>query len=297
MSKEAYYFSHDANARNDPKILAMRSEYGIKGYGMYWVIIEMLREQENFKLPLKKYIWSAIAMQTDANAMQNNAKDYAKKFVESCINDFDLFEADEDFFWSNSLIKRMDQKNKISEKRRAAAKARWDKPSNINDSGDSGENEEMQNDANAMQNNANAMQVDAIKGKEIKIKEKENINTTQKDVVQKFSISDMENAKYLFGLMQQNNPGAKQPDFDKWADTFRLMRERDERTDEQIKYLISWSQQDEFWHTNILSPATLRKQWDKLVLKAKKDHQATQQLQTVNGPVDLGRLEAILEDE
>lgn len=293
MSKEAYYFSHDANARNDPKILAMRSDYGIEGYGMYWVIIEMLREQEGFKLPLKKYIWSAIAMQVDANALQIDAREYAKKFVESCINDFDLFEADGEFFWSNSLIKRMDQKNKISEKRRAAAKARWEKPSNSNGSSDSNEEEEMQNDANAMQMDANAMQVDAIKGKEKKRNKNNNINNN----VQKFSISDMENAKYLFELMQQNNPGAKQPDFDKWADTFRLMRERDERTDEQIKYLISWSQQDEFWHMNILSPDKLRKQWDKLVLKAKADHQAAKQLQTANGPIDMGRLEAMLEDE
>ena len=32
--KDAYFFSHDCNARNDPKILALRSVYGAEGYGV-----------------------------------------------------------------------------------------------------------------------------------------------------------------------------------------------------------------------------------------------------------------------
>lgn len=31
--KDAYFFAHDCNARNDPKILALRSVYGAEGYG------------------------------------------------------------------------------------------------------------------------------------------------------------------------------------------------------------------------------------------------------------------------
>ncbi len=31
--KETYYFLHDYNARNDPKIPAMISKYGAEGYG------------------------------------------------------------------------------------------------------------------------------------------------------------------------------------------------------------------------------------------------------------------------
>lgn len=161
MSKEAYYFSHDANARHDPKILAMRSECGIQGYGVYWVIIEMLRESEDFKLPMKKLTFNAIAMQV---LCKDYAKDDAKSFVENCIKEYELFETDGEFFWSKSLLKRMDKKNDVSEKRRAAAKKRWDKANS----------EDV--DANAMQNDANAMQTDAIKGKEIK--RNKNNNTT-----------------------------------------------------------------------------------------------------------------------
>ncbi|PGC57598.1 hypothetical protein [Bacillus wiedmannii] len=102
-------------------------------------------------------------------------------------------------------------------------------------------------------------------------------NTTKKKPsCQKFSTSDLENAKLLFELMLLNNPSAKEPNLEKWANDFRLMREKDNRTDEQIKYLINWTQKDDFWSTNILSPAKLRKQFDALVVKIKKEKAKTQ---------------------
>lgn len=102
-------------------------------------------------------------------------------------------------------------------------------------------------------------------------------NTTKKKTsCQKFSTSDLENAKLLFELMLLNNPSAKEPNLEKWANDFRLMREKDNRTDEQIKYLINWTQKDDFWSTNILSPAKLRKQFDALVVKIKKEKAKTQ---------------------
>ena len=155
MSKEAYYFSHDSNARHDPKILGLRAEYGISGYGIYWVVVEMLREANDYKLPTKAYIWNAIAMQVQCNDF---AKENAKSFVEYCINECDLFETDGEYFWSNSLLKRMDKKNDLSKKRSEAAKARWKKSDNSAVSEESDNTKESNSNANAMQNDANAMQ-------------------------------------------------------------------------------------------------------------------------------------------
>ena len=42
--KTSFYFDHDYNARNDQKILELRSEYGWAGYGIYFAIIEVLCE-------------------------------------------------------------------------------------------------------------------------------------------------------------------------------------------------------------------------------------------------------------
>ena len=47
MAKDTYYFSHDYNARNDEKILELRSEFGAEGYGVFWMIVETMAENEN----------------------------------------------------------------------------------------------------------------------------------------------------------------------------------------------------------------------------------------------------------
>jgi hypothetical protein len=95
-------------------------------------------------------------------------------------------------------------------------------------------------------------------------------NEKKKDNSPKFEICDEESAKLLFKLMQKNNDSAKEPKFDKWADEIRLIRERDNKTTDQINALIEFSQNDDFWKSNVLSPAKLRKNWDMLVIKYKQ---------------------------
>ncbi len=125
MAKDAYYFSHDTNARRDPKILAMRSEYGAQGYGWYWIIVEMLAEQEDYKLKHKQWVTNAIAMEMQCQPNE------AETFVKDCIEKYELFESDGEYFWSNSLIKRMklkeEKRMKKVEAGRKGAMKRWNK--------------------------------------------------------------------------------------------------------------------------------------------------------------------------
>jgi predicted phage replisome organizer len=74
----------------------------------------------------------------------------------------------------------------------------------------------------------------------------------------------------LYNRILDNSPDYKEPDFHLWADHVRLMMERDDRTAEQIAWLIDWVQQDSFWMTNILSTAKLRQKWDQLVMQMRK---------------------------
>lgn len=167
--KEAYYFSHDANARHDPDILAMRSVYGSEGYGWYWMIIELLREQQSYKIQITKYVWNALAMQMqcDCNA--------AHKFVDDCIKEFDLLHSDGDNFWSESLLRRMDSKNEKSEKARKAAEKRWGKKSPKPNSDKGSMQMDSERNADAMQTHdqayAEVMQLKESKEKEKKEKE------------------------------------------------------------------------------------------------------------------------------
>ena len=123
--KDAYYFSHDSNARNDPKILIMRSVYGAEGYGWYWMIVEMMREQADYALDMRsQYARNAFAL------LLQCTPDAAQKFIDDCINEFGLFDSDGGRFWSNSLCRRMDMRSEKSEKARQAALSRWSSKSN-----------------------------------------------------------------------------------------------------------------------------------------------------------------------
>jgi hypothetical protein len=62
-------------------------------------------------------------------------------------------------------------------------------------------------------------------------------------------------------------PSRKVPKLDDWAHTIRLMRDRDGRSDAQIRDLITRVQRDSFWRVNVLSPDKLRQKWDDLLLR------------------------------
>ena len=124
MSKDAFYFSHDSNARNDPKILACRSVYGWAGFGMYWAIVEILRDQPNYRLSVNEYLFDALALQLQCDRIT------AEKFVHDCAEKFTdengpLLVMDENFLYSKSLIRRMSGLEDKREKARKSAEKRW----------------------------------------------------------------------------------------------------------------------------------------------------------------------------
>ena len=118
MAKETYYFSHDSNAITDTKILNMRADYGLEGYGLYWAIIEMMRNEEDYKLTLNKNTYRAI------KTLTNTTIDI-EKFINDCLEDYELFEQDDEKFYSNSLLRRMQEKEKKSVIAREKAEKRW----------------------------------------------------------------------------------------------------------------------------------------------------------------------------
>lgn len=62
-------------------------------------------------------------------------------------------------------------------------------------------------------------------------------------------------------------PGFKKPDLQKWAKDIDLMIRIDNRDTSEISQVIEWSQQDQFWQSNILSASSLRKKFDRLKAK------------------------------
>lgn len=54
-------------------------------------------------------------------------------------------------------------------------------------------------------------------------------------------------------------------------DAMRLLLDRDGWSEEQVAYVIRWSQSHEFWRPNILSASKLRAKFDTLVAQVKED--------------------------
>ena len=91
-----------------------------------------------------------------------------------------------------------------------------------------------------------------------------------------FSENDLKLADFMYAKIQQLNPGHKKPNLDKWANTIRLIRERDNKTHNDIESLFTWANNNNFWKTNILSPAKLRDQWDTLTIQRQQNETSNQ---------------------
>lgn len=91
-----------------------------------------------------------------------------------------------------------------------------------------------------------------------------------------FTEADMVFAVYMAKCIDAvNGATEKRRNLDSWANELRKMREIDGRDPESIVAVFNWVNQDDFWQTNIQSPATLKKKFAMLhgkYLKATGQH-------------------------
>ena len=135
MAKDTYYFSHDVNASNDPKIIVMKELCGVISYAWWWILIEQLAAQEEYKLPMDKITFTGLGIafgmkQNEALVSSNEAKlstaNQAEAYVNLLINECELLETDGEYFWSPSLLRRnllrKKKQEEISKKRSEAGR-------------------------------------------------------------------------------------------------------------------------------------------------------------------------------
>ncbi len=195
--KDAFYFSHDSNARHDPKIIVLRSHYGYEGYGWYWAIIEMLRDAQDYKFSLKnKYFLSSLAIDLSID------KEKLDKFLSDCINEFDLFKTDGEFVWSESLLERMEKREATKQRRSEAGKKgateRWQTDSKTEKEDSKG----MTTEKETMANDSKSEKTDSSKGsKGKKVKEKKEIESKGKEGAEEtsyfFTFSNFDDPYFL----------------------------------------------------------------------------------------------------
>lgn len=114
MKKDAFYFPHYSNARNDRKLKRVIKDLGIEGYAIYFMVLEVLRDQPKFKYPIKDI---------DLLADEFGTTDAKLRVV---INNYDLFTIDSnnDFF-SIKQIQYLQPYIEKSKRATDAANKRW----------------------------------------------------------------------------------------------------------------------------------------------------------------------------
>ena len=178
--KNSMYFSHDSNAKDDPKCVLLIDQLGLEGYGIFWVLLEILREQKDYRYPIK--LIPSIAKRFSTSTEK----------IKAVIKSYDLFSIDsENFFFSESFLRRMHLIECKSDKARKSALVKWERQRIENKQQNRCERiaNAMQSQseltANAMQSQseltANAMQLKETKLKETKIENKENIKEKKSD--------------------------------------------------------------------------------------------------------------------
>jgi hypothetical protein len=146
MSKETYYFSHDYNARTDEKIKLLIRKHGLRGYGIFWAIIEDLYNNAN-------------ALRLDCEGIAFELREDIET-IKSVIQDFDLFQIKDNYFGSLSVQERLNKRLSKSAKARETALLRWNK---------------SEGNANAMQTHSEGNAIKESKVKEKKVKESNTI--------------------------------------------------------------------------------------------------------------------------
>lgn len=130
----------------------------------------------------------------------------------------------------------------ISDIRREAAGKRW------------GKTEKMQKNANGMHSHTLPLK-----------KEKE--RDAKPDAKPDGENEPFRLARLLYDLVQSHghNLYPREPNWSSWTKQVELLIRRDGRRPEEVEKVIRWCQSDNFWHTVILSPESLRRSWPKAV--------------------------------
>lgn len=113
----------------------------------------------------------------------------------------------------------------------------------------------------------------------------------------KYSEEHMQLAELLKNQILANKPDARLPaNLEPWANTFRLMMERDRREPSRIAEVIIWCQNNEFWRTNILSADKLRQKFDQLELQMQRSPRADPRVHIPRGFASLMQMREEIEE-
>lgn len=240
------YFSHDFDAADDPKCQALIADLGMEGYGVYWRLTEMLHNQVKFQKFPKLYHGLArkLHMTTEAAAKQ----------IEALLNEYHLLSEDDNYIWSERVLRNLEMQKAISEQKSRAGQ-KGGKNSGI------ARNTKHQRSSASKQTKQN----EANEANKIKLN-KTKLNQIPSDA-DKTKLSNL--VDNFVGNIKKLRP-SKEIDQKEWEDDFVDLIIKDKRSIDEIEIIIEFIKNDSFWSKTVLSPRSLKENFDTLALKAEK---------------------------
>jgi len=105
--KDAYYFPHDSNSRQDPKLAALIQRFGLEGYGLWWGLIEIMHEQGGKLQKFPKFYEGLSNILSLNEAERKQIEATLKQLISASINDFYLLKEDDNFIWSDRVLRNL----------------------------------------------------------------------------------------------------------------------------------------------------------------------------------------------
>ena len=164
--KETFYFPHDCNAIQDPKLMEVLVKCGIEAVGMYWILIEILHQQSNSMISEQSYS-NYIDFYGMINSENKNSLDKIKEVLITS----GLFVITNNFVISKRVLENKKQRQEMTEKRSLAGKAGMQKRWNI---------KRKDNSVITKDNSVITEVNNKRKGKEIKLNNNYSITTQKK---------------------------------------------------------------------------------------------------------------------
>lgn len=125
--KDNHWFAHDKNAMNNPKLMSLKTVYGMKGYGIWWALMEVLRGSEGYRYNLtEEFAYTHLS-----RLLEELTPDEVRVFIDDCINRFKLLKLKNGCIYHEEMteqLRALDRKRKeLSDKGKRAAAAKKSK--------------------------------------------------------------------------------------------------------------------------------------------------------------------------
>jgi hypothetical protein len=104
------------------------------------------------------------------------------------------------------------------------------------------------------------------------VKKEKNDKKVKEEVIIKYPPDSIyfKMAEFFYKKICEWTDKVSEPNFQQWSDDFRKIVEIDKRDKDSVRLIIEFSTKDDFWQSNILSPAKMREKFEKLLIEMDK---------------------------